>query len=653
MFVLRVTPEVDGGRYPAKRVVGDRLVVSADLVADGHDVLAGRVLHRHEHESTPHSAPFGEPTNDRYGAAFELHRIGRHRFDVEAWVDEIATFQRDLAKRLEAHQDVRVELLVGARLLELAATRASGATAVTLAGIARTVGNERADLGDRIEAALDPECARAARRYPDPARVTRYDRTLEVVVDPEIARFGAWYELFPRSTGPAGRHGTFADAERRLAYVAELGFDVVYLPPIHPIGRTARKGPNNAREAREDDPGSPWAIGAPEGGHKAVHPALGSLDDFRRFLARARSLGLEVALDVAFQASPDHPYVAEHPEWFRKLPDGSIRTAENPPKKYEDIYPFDFDAPRPETLWEELASVFFFWIDQGVRLFRVDNPHTKSLRFWEWCIDEVKARHPDVVFLSEAFTRPKLMYALAKIGFSQSYTYFTWRVTKAEIEAYVHELTRTEVAEYFRPSFWPNTPDILPPHLQEGGRAAHCARAVLASMLSSTYGVYGPPFELLESVARPGAEEYVDNEKYQLRSFELGDPKSIAPLLARLNRIRKAHPALRDNASIRFHPVDNDAIVAFSKRTPDRADVVLVVVNLDPHHRQSGFLDVHLDELGVREGETFVVDDLLAGARYSWTGRRNYVELDPGAMPAHVFFVERTARGATALEMLP
>jgi starch synthase (maltosyl-transferring) len=464
IFGLR--PEVDCGRFPVKRVVGDRLVVAADLVADGHDVIVGRVLHHHEDEDAdaPHVAWFGPPDNDRHSAHISLGRIGRHFYTVEAWVDEYATFRRDLERRAGAGQALEQELLTGAALLEAAASRAddradrcAGATrsmhdAGALRAASRTLGDAGLGAEARLEVALSPTLEALARKYPDEARVTRYDHVLEVVVDPEIARTGAWYELFPRSTGDARStpfvHGTFATAAERLEYVAALGFDVVYLPPIHPIGKTARKGRHNALVAEPDDPGSPWAIGAEGGGHKATHEALGTLEDFRRFRERAEALGLRVALDIAFQTSPDHPYVREHPEWFRHRPDGSIRYAENPPKKYEDIYPFDFEGAAWRSLWEELLSVFLFWIDEGVRIFRVDNPHTKSLRFWAYCIHEIKRQCPDVVFLSEAFTRPKLMYALAKLGFSQSYTYFTWRESKHELETYLDEVTRYEVAEY-------------------------------------------------------------------------------------------------------------------------------------------------------------------------------------------------------------
>jgi starch synthase (maltosyl-transferring) len=652
VLIFDVEPEIDGGRWPVKRVVGDRLVVAADLVADGHDVIVGRVLHHHEDEvpDPPRVAWFGPPDNDRHRAQVHLGRVGRHFYTLEAWIDEYATFCRDLEKRATAGQELEQEFLAGARILEAAAARAPEHDGSALRAAAAQMSD--AGLGDeaRLEASLSPALVELARNYPDAQHVTRYDRILEVIVDPEVALYGAWYELFPRSTGAPGRHGTFEDAARRLEYVASLGFDVVYLPPIHPIGVTARKGRNNALVAEPGDPGSPWAIGGAAGGHKATHPELGTLDDFRRLRARAEALGLRLALDVAFQTSPDHPYVREHPEWFRHRPDGTIRYAENPPKKYEDIYPFDFGGEAWLELWEELTSVFFFWIEQGVRIFRVDNPHTKSLRFWAYCLPAVKRRHPDVVFLSEAFTRPKLMYALGMLGFSQSYTYFTWRETKHELQTYFEELTQTEVAEYFRPAFWPNTPDILPVHLQTGGRGAFCARLVLASMGSATYGIYGPAFELMEHIARPGTEEYIDNEKYQLRAHHLDEPSSLAALITRINRIRREHPALHGNTSLRFHHVDNDQLLCFSKRTEDHGDVVLVVVSLDPHHTQSGTTHLDLGELGLPHDEPFHVEDLLSGIRYEWRGPRNFVRLDPQVMPAHVFHVEPLRRTEASFE---
>jgi starch synthase (maltosyl-transferring) len=455
--------------------------------------------------------------------------------------------------------------------------------------------------------------------------------------------------MFPRSAGADGEHGTFRDLESRLDYVAGMGFDVLYLPPIHPIGTTHRKGKNNARTALPGDVGSPWAIGSPEGGHKSVHPELGTLEDFRRLVRTAREKGLEIALDVAFQCSPDHPYVAEHPDWFRTRPDGTIQFAENPPKKYEDIVPFDFDTADRRALWDELASVFEHWIAQGVEIFRVDNPHTKPFRFWEWLIDRIHAEHPEVIFLSEAFTRPKVLYRLAKLGFTQSYNYFPWRNHKGELVEYFTELTRSEVVEYCRPSLWPNTPDILTERLQGGGRPAFAQRLVLAATLGASYGIYGPAFELQESAPRePGSEEYLDSEKYQLRSWDLERPDSLRDLIARVNRIRRENPALQQNRTLVFHGVDNDRMLCYSKSAEEHSNVVLVVVNLDPHHRQSGWTSLDLEALGLgeeaREDRPFQVHDLITDARYLWQGGRNYVELDPHAVPAHVFRIRRRVR---------
>jgi starch synthase (maltosyl-transferring) len=484
-------------------------------------------------------------------------------------------------------------------------------------------------------------------RWPDRSAARR-SPALEVIVDPPLARFSSWYEFFPRSAGPAGQHGTFADAEARLVYAAEMGFDIVYLPPIHPIGRTFRKGPNNTLVPGADDPGSPWAIGGAEGGHTAIHPQLGTPADFRRFVERARGLGVEVALDIAFQASPDHPYVREHPEWFVSRPDGSIQYAENPPKKYQDVYPFDFGGAAWQTLWHELRDVFFHWIDQGVRVFRVDNPHTKPLPFWRWCLGAIKDRHPDVIFLSEAFTRPKLMYGLAKAGFSQSYTYFTWRTSKRELIDYLTEITRGEVAEFFRPNLWPNTPDILPEHLQLGSRATFIARLILAGTLSASYGIYGPAFELQERTPRPGSEEYIDNEKFQLRHWDVQRPDTLQPVIKRLNQIRRENLALHANHHLRFHDIDNDLLIAYSKRSED--SVILVVVNLDQQHRQSGWLQLDLQALGIEQDESFQAHDLLGDARFLWRGPRAYVELDPTVMPAHIFRLRRRSRSEHTFE---
>ncbi len=482
--------------------------------------------------------------------------------------------------------------------------------------------------------------------HPDRRLATRYRHELEVVVEPAHARFAAWYEMFPRSAAPVpGRHGTFRDVIARLPYVASMGFDVLYLPPVHPIGATARKGPNNDPAGAPDAPGSPWAIGAAEGGHMAVHPQLGTLEDFRALVAAARDRGMAVALDLAFQCSPDHPAVREHPEWFRWRPDGSAQYAENPPKKYEDIYPFDFEGEAWESLWGHLLDVVRFWIGQGVRIFRVDNPHTKPFAFWEWLIAEVHRDDPDVIFLAEAFTRPKVMYRLAKLGFSQSYTYFTWRNTKRELTDYLEELTRGPVREFFRPNFWPNTPDILHEELQHGGKPAFQARLVLAATLSPSYGIYGPAFELCEAhPAGPDSEEYLDSEKYEIRHWQIGRPDSLAGYIGQVNRARREHPALQANERLRFHPIDNERLIAYTKQSADGGDVVLVVVNLDFFHAQAGWLELPLAELGIDPRLPYEVSDLLAERAEVWHGARNYVELDPARQPATILHVRGRVR---------
>jgi starch synthase (maltosyl-transferring) len=499
---------------------------------------------------------------------------------------------------------------------------------------------------DGVVVALGPELATLMEEQPDRRWETAWSPDLEVVVDPVHARFSSWYELFPRSASPdPGRPGTLRDVIDRLDYVAGLGFDVLYLPPIHPIGRTFRKGPNDVMSASPGDPGVPWAIGGPEGGHDAVHPELGSLRDVDALVAAAAARGIRVALDIAFQASPDHPFVREHPEWFRARPDGTIQYAENPPKKYQDIYPFDFESEEWRELWETLLATVRGWIGHGIRIFRVDNPHTKPFSFWEWLIGEVKRDEPDVLFLAEAFTRPKVMYRLAKIGFSQSYTYFTWRNTRAELADYFTELTRPPISEFFRPNAWPNTPDILHEYLQVGGRPAFAARAILAATLSASYGVYGPVFELSEATPRKaGSEEYLDSEKYQRRHWDLDRPDSLAPLLTRLNRIRATHPALQSNDRLAFHGTDNDRLLAFSKRTPACEDVVVAVVSLDPHRVQAGTVELPLEELGIDPERPFEVRDLLQDRTYLWQGSRNFVELDPARLNAHILQVSPRVR---------
>jgi starch synthase (maltosyl-transferring) len=640
-----VKPEIDDGRFPIKRTVGERVRVEADIVADGHEVIAASLLYRLEKDAAWEIAPLKPLVNDRWQGEFRVKEVGRYLYALEAWVDRFRTWQRDLKKRVDAGQDVAVELLVGAGYLDEAQKRASKTASRQLREGAKILRGE-GSLKEKLDAAQNPELTRLMGLYPDRRFITLYDKNLTVVVDPPLAGCSAWYEMFPRSAGAAaGKHGTFKDCEARLNYIAAMGFDVLYLPPIHPIGKTNRKGKNNDPVASLEDVGSPWAIGAAEGGHKAVHPELGTLEDFRHLVEKAREKNLAVALDLAYQGSPDHPYVREHPLWFRWRPDNTVQYAENPPKKYEDIYPFDFETEDWQELWEEFKSIVLFWIEQGVRIFRVDNPHTKPFHFWEWLISEIKKDYPEVFFLAEAFTRPKVMYRLAKLGFSQSYTYFAWRNTKWELTQYLTEITRTEVGEYFRPNLWPNTPDILTEYLQFGGRSAFMIRLVLAATLGANYGIYGPAFELWETRPRePGSEEYLDSEKYEIRHWDIKRPDSLKDFIGRVNRIRRENPALNSDWNLHFFPIDNEQLICYAKCSEDLANTILVVVNLDPHHTQGGWLELPLRELGLDAGQPYQVHDLLGEARFLWHGSRNYVELDPKVAPAYIFRVRRRVR---------
>jgi starch synthase (maltosyl-transferring) len=631
--IENVSPRVDDGRYPAKRVVGDTLVVEADVFADGHDEVRAMLSWRMPPDSTWQQTEMEALGNDRWRASFKLSEIGRVEFFISAWVDRWRTWVHDFHKRVDADQDVKVDLQIGAEIMKAAGERAAGSGVTTLSRTAERL---------TAQSALDPSVGETMDRFPD--RVFEsVTMKYAVTVDPLRARYSSWYELFPRSTSvDPERHGTFDDVIKRLDYVAGMGFDVLYLPPIHPIGTTFRKGPNNQPSTSPSDPGVPWAIGGPEGGHTAIHPQLGTLGDFDRLVAEAKSRGIEVALDIAFQASPDHPWVREHPEWFRARPDGTIQYAENPPKKYQDIYPFDFESSDWRGLWRALNDVLRFWIGHGVDIFRVDNPHTKAFPFWEWCIADIKSDNPQVFFLAEAFTRPKVMYRLAKLGFSQSYTYFTWRNDAQEMQEYLEEITRPPVSDFFRPNFWTNTQDILHADLQNGGPAAFEARFVLASCLSSSYGIYGPVFELGEATPRePGSEEYLDSEKYEQRTWDLSGGTRMRGLIARVNTARQDHPALQTNERLLFHEVDNPNLLCWSKNTDDQRDVILAVVNFDYQQTQSGTIDLDLDALGLIEDAPYEVVDLLDDETYTWTGARSWVELDPEARAAHLFWLRR------------
>ena len=646
VIIENVTPEIDGGTFAAKRVCGERVIVEADIFADGHEMISGMLLFRREAEKKWHETALKLVVNDRWRADFRVDEIGRYRYTLAAWIDRFQSWRRDLQKRAEVDEHSELDILTGALIIEQAARRASASDKKKLLEAIELLRDEDTSLSTKLTAALSDDLLELVQRYPDRGGDTRYGKELAVVVDREKARFSAWYEMFPRSSAvEPGVHGTFKDCERLLSYVASMGFDTLYLPPIHPVGDTHRKGKNNSITAAADDPGSPWAIGSAEGGHKSIHPQLGTVEEFRSFVAKAESLDLEVALDLAYQCSPDHPYVREHPKWFRWRPDGTVQFAENPPKKYQDIYPLDFTTEEWRALWEELKSIVEFWREQGIRIFRVDNPHTKPLPFWQWLIDTVKQDHPEVIFLAEAFTRPKVMYRLGKLGFTQSYSYFTWRNTKAEITEYFQELTQTEVREYFRPNLWPNTPDILPEYLQFGGRAAFMLRLVLAATLSGNYGIYGPAFELLENRPREaGSEEYLDSEKYEIKHWNRESADSLKDFITRINKIRKDNPALKCDWSLCFHEIDNEQMVCYTKRTEDLGNIILVVVNLDPHHVQSGWVRIPLEPLQLAATDSYQAHDLLTGARFLWHGARNYVQLDPKNGPAHILRLRRRIR---------
>ena len=668
VIVERVWPEIDSGRFPIKRSLGETVTVSADLFADGHDLLAGVVKYRHL-PGPPRPGVVSDPPdwyevplvardNDRWEATFTVSELGDYEYTIEAWVDRFASWLKGLVAKADAGQDVSSELLEGAQLLQAAVGRTlSGSPGdpqkarptdenLRLLEIADVLRSDTPQVA-RVWAAKDASLRPLMDARPDRSASTTYERTLICRVDSVRARFSAWYEMFPRSvTVDPTRSGTFREAEARLADIAAMGFDVVYLPPVHPIGITHRKGRNNTLSAAAGDPGSPWAIGSEAGGHTAVEPGLGTIEDFDRFVRLANRLGMQVALDIAFQASPDHPWVREHPAWFRHRPDGSIKYAENPPKKYQDIYPIDFESAEWESLWDALRDVFLFWIGHGVRTFRVDNPHTKSFRFWEWVIGDIRREYPDAIFLAEAFTRPKVMRYLAKAGFNQSYTYFTWRNSAHELREYLTELTKTELQEYMRPNFFANTPDILHEYLQTGGRPAFEVRLLLAATLAASYGIYSG-FELCENVpVKQGSEEYLDSEKYQIKPRDWNRADGLRELIARVNHIRRDHPALQTNAGLNFHATDNPAFLWFSKSARSggserlaHAERVFVVVNTDAHWTQHGWVQMPVWELGIGSRDRYIVEDLLDGAQYTWRGEWNYVRLEPTTKVAHVLVI--------------
>lgn len=640
VWIEGIEPTLDGGEFPVKRVLNDVVRVGADIFKDGHDLIAARVLYRMVGSAEFKHAPLRyEFDADRWFGSFSVDRIGLWEFTVEAWPDSFGTWSSDLKKRIAAEQDIRSELLEGARLVNRRADFLQSDASLRLRSFARSLADESTDVKLRVITAESSELAELMLGPLEADEVTRVRSWFKVDVDRPPAAFAAWYELFPRSQGTVpGKHGTFQDTERRLPDIAALGFDVIYLPPIHPIGETHRKGKNNAREGKPGDVGSPWAIGASAGGHTAIHPDLGTLEDFRRLVERAEELGMEIALDFALQCSPDHPWVKQHPDWFHVRVDGTIRYAENPPKKYEDIYPLNFWCSDRQRMWEACRDVILFWVNHGVKTFRVDNPHTKPLAFWKWAIADVRKKHPDVVFLAEAFTRPKRMKALAKLGFSQSYTYFTWKNSKSELTDYVSELAG-EMSEYYRPNFFANTPDILHEFLQKGGRPAFRLRLVLAATLAPVYGIYSG-YELCENApVREGSEEYLDSEKYEIRVRDWRAPENIRDDVARINRIRRENPALQLLSNVEFLPTDSEHVIAYRRWLADNE--LIIVVNLDPVNVRETMVEVPLDRMGLDPAQTFEVTDLLTGISYTWRGARNYVRLDPSERVAHVFRVSR------------
>ena len=638
-----VEPVIDGGRWPIKRVQHEPVTVRAGLIVDGHDLIAAEIAYGLEGDDTTHTVPLEATGNDTYEATFTPTQLGRYTYQVRAWLDRFGTWQDQFERRVQGDapaEEIASELQDGANLLRRTATHTDHeGVAADLRAAADAFEN-----GD-TDRALNPELTTLMRAHA-PHDMEVRSEAYSVRVDPRLAREAAWYEFFPRSAGPAGAHGTLDDAAKLLPRIREMGFDVVYLPPVHPIGETNRKGKDNAPSAEPGDVGSPWAIGGfledgTRGGHKSVHPELGGLDAFDRFVEAANDVDLEVAIDIAFQCSPDHPYIEEHPEWFYQRPDGSIRYAENPPKKYEDVHPLNFECDDWQALWMELKSVFEFWIERGVTTFRVDNPHTKVIPFWTWCLRELRKDTPELMVLAEAFARPNTMYSLAKLGYNNSYTYFTWRTTKAELQEYARELFHTEKAEYYRPNFWPNTPDILHDELAHGGRPKHMSRFVLAATMSPVYGVYGPPYEHVDNRQHPDREEYMQNEKYELRTWNWNDPTSLQPFMTRVNRIRRHNPALKQMRNIQFLETHNDQIIAYVKWTDD--NVILVIVSLDPHYEQFGQLVASPHDLHLPGADRLRVYDLLNEAAYEWDGHEHYLHLKP-EQPAHIFRVESNHR---------
>jgi len=648
LIIEHVQPEIDGGYFPIKKIIGEKVKVTADIYADGHDQIRAALLFRKKGEEKWHHSPMSFLGNDQWSGEFPVEEIGTYEYTIEGWFDYIITWLKDIQKRFQTKEKTKVDILSGIPLLERLIRQITSKEKKYIHQLVTRLKEEEDSeklmviLQDRLLTAI-------IEKNPIKNNKIRHPQELKVMVDRKKALFSTWYELFPRScSSEINQHGTFLDCEKILPDIANLGFDILYFPPIHPIGKTHRKGKNNAITTQKGDPGSPWAIGDETGGHMGIHPQLGNLNDFHRLIEKAKGYGIEIALDLAFQCSRDHPYIKTHPEWFRWRSDGTIQYAENPPKKYEDIVPFDFETDQWQELWQELKKITLYWIEQGIKIFRVDNPHTKPFIFWEWLIGQVKEKYPEVIFLSESFTRPKVMYHLAKIGFTQSYTYYTWRNTKYELTEYLNELTNTSVKEYFRPNFWPNTPDILSEYLQLGDRPAFFIRFILAATLSSNYGIYGPPYERFTNQAVSGNEEYLNSEKYEIKQWKNEDIKeSTRDFISRINQIRRENPALQMTNNLKFYHVDNDNLLYFGKVSEDLSDIILIVVNLDPHYTQSGWIQVPLSAMGIEPDQPFLAQDLLGGDQYIWQGEYNYVELNPNILPAHILKIKKKLKKET------
>jgi len=639
VVIENITPQLQCGAYFIKRIVGEGVTVWADVFPDGHDIIQAEVLYKHEKDKTPKEVRMEDQGNDVYRADFRVDKQGFYEYKIRAWIDRPLNWQHGIEAKLEDGQHVRSELLEGVQYLEYLKKQLPAKDQETLSKWITSFQDE-AQYEAAAKAATSERLHRWFLAYPQ-RRLATVSKPLEVYVDRQKANFSTWYEFFPRSaSAEPGKHGTFKDCERLLPRIAGMGFDTLYFPPIHPIGEVNRKGKNNATEAGEGDSGVPWGIGSRHGGHKAIHPELGTEKDFRSLIAKASEHHLEIAMDLAFQAAPDHPYVDEHPEWFRKRPDGSIQYAENPPKKYQDIVNFNFESKDYKALWDELLGVTLHWVAMGVKIFRVDNPHTKPYFLWHWLIANVKKDHPDVLFLAEAFSRPKVMQQLAKQGFSQSYTYFTWRVDKQELIDYVVELTQTEMREYYRPNFWPNTPDINPYHLQGTHEAMHLIRYALAATMCGNIGIYGPVFEYMVTDALPGKEEYLHCEKYEIRHWDWSAENKITYLISRINQARKDHPALQQTNNVHFCFIENDQLLAFYKWNDDRSDEVLAIISLDSHNAQEGFVQLPLDAMGLGQAPRLQLNDLMTDNRYIWSSEWNFVALSPN-LPFHIFQITR------------